>query len=227
MLDVPVLVAEVVSSAAIRESFFGVATSYTLDEVIKLSSLLKEDHKAMSLEDSREAAQLDLNRLLRDGESANRDQVINAAAAEILQKRSARRDARAKRAERMATEVRSESEAQALEAERRAEKAETEKAEVQRELDRLRSAGDGEAGRLKRLVRAAVIGAVFSIALMSLLASGVIAGWSTLIALLGTAWFAVAAVKYVTTDASGLQLIVSSVGETLAVVLAWALGAHH
>lgn len=220
-------IAGIVSNAVVRESFFGVATSYTLDEVVKLSELLKEDHSAMSIEDSREAAQLDLNRLLGEAERLDHEAVINAAAAEILQKRSARRDARAKRAERMAAEVRSDSEALARAAQDRADKAEEAKTEVSKELALTKAALAGETLRLRRLVKAISFGAVFIIALVGLVAGGVIRGWWIGLAIAGTGWYAVAAVRFVISDDSGVQFLLASISDVLALVLAWILGKGH
>lgn len=219
--------ADIVSSAVVRESFSGMATAYTLDEVVRLSEMLREDHQAMSLEDSREAAQLDIDSLLANPEDMTREAVVTAVGTEILQKRSARRDARAKHAEQLAGEVRELSEATAASATDRATRAEDEKARLQRELDETKIAGVGEAARLKRLLSVVVVAAVLVIALVVLVITGVIRSWGIYVAVLGAVWYGVAGVKYVTSTAPGRELLLGSIGDSVAMILAWVLGRIH
>jgi len=219
--------ADIVSSAAVRQSFFGIATAYTLEEIVKLSEMLREDHHAMSLEESREAAQLDLNQLLTNPDAMNREGVVMAVGAEILQRRSARRDARAKRAERLAVEAKVNLDSIAAVALGRAERAEEERSRIREELDQTKSARVGETAKLWRLVRAIAIAAVLLTALVGLWVGGAIRGWGIPVAILGAIWYAVAGVKYVTSTTSGKELILGSLGDSVAIVLAWVLGRIH
>ena len=88
--------ASVMGSAIVRESLFGVATSYTLEEAITLSKLLSEDGRNIAIADARAAIQLDFKQLLDETGERPRDKV-NAAAAQLMRNRNARRNERALR----------------------------------------------------------------------------------------------------------------------------------
>ncbi len=216
-------VADVVSSAVVRESFFDTATAYTLDEVVKLSALLREDHEPMSLEVSREAAQLDLNTLLDGDSPISSEAVVRVAGLELMQRRSARRDARAKRAERVAVEFAAISDAKVAVADDRAAKAEDDTEEVRRALEEAKSGNL----KLKRQLRIGAFGAVLFVAFAALLFGGVIHGWVILWTILGLGLFSIEAVRYVTLNKSGLELILSEVVAAIWVVAAWAMGKGH
>lgn len=97
-------VAEMVGDAMFRESFLGLATAYTLEEAALLAEMLAE-HETLSLEDSRTAVQLDLMQLLDGRANAPVDERIALVGAEVIRRRSGRRDARARRMEQRASDA--------------------------------------------------------------------------------------------------------------------------
>lgn len=112
-------VAEIVGSNLVRESFFGIATQYTLDEAIQLADMMSQDGDSMSLDDARAAIQLNLLELLDDTAEVPDDRRVLAAGGAVLRRRSRRRDERAKRAEKRSEQR--ESDAKSRELQSRAE----------------------------------------------------------------------------------------------------------
>ncbi|MGC1237473.1 MAG: hypothetical protein WA860_01640 [Acidimicrobiales bacterium] len=96
--DERVRLAEVLSDAAFRESFFGLATAYTLEEALMLSEYLVEDNQ-LSLEDTRRAVQFDVAAFLSGQDELDANGRMALVGAELVRRRSAMRDARAARAE--------------------------------------------------------------------------------------------------------------------------------
>jgi len=89
-------IAEVIGNAVFRDSFFGLATAYTLDSAVKLAEMLQE-HNKLSLEDSRELARISVSDFLEANAEENDEDAIQAVAMEAILQRSARRDSRARR----------------------------------------------------------------------------------------------------------------------------------
>lgn len=89
--------AELVGSVVVRNSVLGLATSFTVEDAVELSRALAEDDR-ISSEDLHELVQLDLLSLIERGEEQNISPSA-VVANEVLRKRSARRDARAYRAQ--------------------------------------------------------------------------------------------------------------------------------
>ena len=89
-------IAEVIGNAVFRDSFFGLATAYTLDSAVKLAEMLQE-HNKLSLEDSRELARISVSDFLESNAEENDEDAIHAVAMEAILQRSARRDSRARR----------------------------------------------------------------------------------------------------------------------------------
>jgi hypothetical protein len=97
-------IAEMIGDAVFRESFLGLATAYTLEEAALLADLLVEQD-TLSIVDSRTAVQLDLMQLLSDHSTSTAQERVAVVGAEVIRRRSTRRDARAKRVERRSAEV--------------------------------------------------------------------------------------------------------------------------
>lgn len=168
--------AEMVTDAVFRESFLGLATAYTLEEASALAEVLTE-HDVLSLEDSREAAQLDVDQFLETEADGGEDDRIRRLALEVVRRRSARRDARAKRLEKKAQEMMD---------------AATEREQgLERRIEMLEGSGDGDISKLRkenqRLKRAGAvlgIGLLLAILIGSLIATKLLSGRAEVIAVL-------------------------------------------
>jgi Flp pilus assembly protein TadB len=127
----------------------------------------------------------------------------------------------------LATEAKTIAETIAASATDRAQRAEEEKARLERELEQSKTARVGETARMKRLVAVVVVAAVMLIALVVLLTTGVIRSWGIYVAVLGAVWYTVAGVQYVTSTSPGKELLLGSIGDSIAMALAWVLGRIH
>ena len=188
--------AEVVSSAAVREGFFGVATSYTLEEVLKMSEALREDDSPMSLEDSRDAVQLNINELFREMQNATAEQRALAAAAEVMRKRNARRNERARRATQEAAAAITASEAGVD----RAAQDVAEMARAKEVVEGKLTASEARNRRIKRKIRAVGIGIALLVVEIVLIGFSVIVRWGILVAVLSVAYFSIKAKDYIDSD---------------------------
>ena len=188
--------AEVVSSAAVREGFFGVATGYTLEEVLKMSEILREDHSTMSLEDSRDALQLNINDLFKEMQNASADQRAIAAAAEVMRKRNARRNERARKATQDASDIKSISDAKVAQAAQDVARVENARATVEGKL----TESERHNRRLKRIMRAAFIGVILLSIVVGLVLTRVISGIGIAVALLSLIYFFMKARSYADSD---------------------------
>jgi hypothetical protein len=81
-------VAEMVAESAIRESFFGIAASYTVEDVMALSRRLTAVGGPATIEDSRAALQLDLLGLFGEADSDNPSNEQRVSA--VVQRRQVR-----------------------------------------------------------------------------------------------------------------------------------------
>jgi hypothetical protein len=97
-------VAEMVGNALFRESFLGLATAYTLEEAAFLANMITEQ-SSLSLIDSRTAVQLDLAQLLEGHEASSTNERMALVGAEVIRRRSGRRDSRALRMEQRAADA--------------------------------------------------------------------------------------------------------------------------
>lgn len=147
--------ADLVGTAVVRQSFFGLATSYTLDEALKLSEMLAEDGD-LAVEDVRAVMQLDLHELVGETNAEDPGRVLAAGGA-VLRRRSQRRDERAKR-----TSARAEYEI--ADARQRADTSSSETDGLRRQIeelkgekDRLAAERDVHVDRLTRWRRIAVV----------------------------------------------------------------------
>ncbi len=89
-------IAEVVADASIRSSFFGVASGYTLQEVLDIADHFTQGNIDMGIEDTRTAIQLDLLDLI---EEDAQDASVLKRASVLTQRRIARRTERLQRQE--------------------------------------------------------------------------------------------------------------------------------
>ncbi len=87
--------AELVSSAVVRQTMFAVATSYTIDEAVTLARMLA-GHDRVSPTEARAALQLNFDELVEDASGRSPDKV-RSAAIQLQTARSQRQSARARR----------------------------------------------------------------------------------------------------------------------------------
>jgi uncharacterized coiled-coil protein SlyX len=171
-------IAGIVGSALVRDSFLGLATSYTLDEVIQLSALLSEEN-TLSPEDARTAVQLDLRELLSNYPEAPSQEVINAAGGEVLRRRSRRRDARAARESARARRDREEALGRVGQLDQRItslERSDAEKTKLLSGQHKTISAQQNTIRRLKRAIAVLVMGVALGTAMGLLISAEAISG---------------------------------------------------
>jgi hypothetical protein len=142
-------IAEMVGTSLVRESFFGVATQYTLEEALQLAEMMSHDGESMSLDDARAAIQLNLLELIDSGSVMSNERHVVATGGAVLRRRSRRRDARAKRAEVRSGEV-------AADARERAEQALRELVARDSRIVNLEIEGQAQRHQLQRLKRTLV-----------------------------------------------------------------------
>lgn len=97
-------VAEIVSDATVRGTFFGMAIGYTLEEAVTLSEQLCNPESGLTIEDTRAAIQLNLLDLIEDVGDAT---AVRRGAA-VVQRRNSRRQRRLVREERRVAKVEAE-----------------------------------------------------------------------------------------------------------------------
>ena len=229
-------IADVVSSAVLRESFFGMATSYSVNEVADLIALLREDHQPMSLETSREASQLELSHFLDGAAEMSSADLMKAASDELMRRRSARRDGRARRAQQSAEAHLSDSAARVKSAEERAAAAEARADEARAALVNV-SSGDGsqrsardanpEIEKLRRKFRATVALALAAIVILGLTLGGVIHGWGIPFVVAGGMLYALAVVRWARGTKQLFEILLADAGLATWTAIGWVLGNLH
>jgi hypothetical protein len=198
--------ANVVSSAAVREGFFGVATAYTLEEILKMSEILQVDHNPMSLEDSREAIQLNVNELLAELQNVTPEQRAVAASAEVMRKRIARNNEHARRATQAAAAVKAESETKVAQAAHDVTQAAGAKEALEGRLAESEgklTQSEGRNRRLMRTIRAVSVGIALLVVVIVLIALDLIVRWGVAVGALSMIYYCLRARDYVESD--GLQ----------------------
>ena len=206
-------IAAIVGTAVVRESFFGLATAYTVEEVVRLSSMLAETDSSLTIEDSREAVQLDLLQLLDDEEGMTPEGRATAAAAEVVRRRSTRRDARAKRAEERAAETVKTITAKTESEVRIAEQKVAAVTEGRTEQAAALEAEKTKTRQLRRLVGVLVVALVLGGTIAGLLASRTIHGATAVVTYLVGAIYAVESVRFCRNlDVKWSEQVITAVG---------------
>ena len=186
-------IAELVGNAVFRDSFFGLATAYTLDNAVKLADYLQEENM-LSLEDSRELARISVSDFLGGAAQPDDEEVIRAVAMEAIRQRSARRDARAQR-------VIDQANAEVTEKRDEADALRRQLGDVEGDLERVKS--ERERDKRKGHARVAMLVGVFLLAI-----AGISGDFSSrTFGLFGVLWamFEYLALQYLRRDKIGLS----------------------
>lgn len=216
-------VAEMVSDATIRSTFFGMAVGYTIEEALELSDQLCNNCDALSADDTRTALQLNLLDLM--DESAD-DASPAKRAAIVTQRRNARQQARIRRQqgqldetvariERTADErvARAEGRAEVLETDRKVAQKRGEQLEGEAQAERL----DKE--RLQRVIRAGAAGIGAAVLLLLSALGSALNGPAIVLAVGLLLHYAYNARDYVNKGGSGWAVFWWAVGELGAVLV--------
>lgn len=170
-------IATMLSDAAVRTAFFGMATGYTVEDAVALSAHFAEAGNPLSAEDTRIAIQADLLNLI---EAADSEASAQRRSAAVVQHRNNRREARLSRQQTELERTRAEREALVANAETTADvyrsEWDTEKkshAETQETL----AGREADVQRLQRILYGGAVWTAAAVVVLVLALTDVLGGW--------------------------------------------------